>query len=87
MAEIDREPVVSTHLASVGWGLPDDLTEAAAAMVLGEGVGTLEVEFSDGRVYRYEGVPREVKDRIVGSVSPGRTFNQLVKDRYEGVEQ
>jgi hypothetical protein len=41
--------------------------------------GTLEVEFSRGDVYHYEGVPRQAFEEVVGAVSVGRAFHQKVE--------
>lgn len=43
---------------------------------------TLEVEFRNGRVYDYFGVPRAVFDDLLASDSAGKYFNDEIKPRY-----
>jgi hypothetical protein len=42
----------------------------------------LNVEFKNGSVYQYEGVPKAVYDLLLSAESVGRTFNTLVKNSY-----
>jgi hypothetical protein len=67
---VDREPVSSTHLRSVGYD---------------EGTRTLEVEFQNGKVYEYRGVGSEVHAALVESGSPGRFFQESVRNKIAGV--
>ncbi len=62
-----REPVVSTNLRSVGYD---------------EDLQTLEVEFADGEVYEYQGVPVAVHRSLMQARSKGAYFNSYIKDRY-----
>jgi len=41
-----------------------------------------QVEFSNGSVYRYTGVPKDVIDGIINAGSPGRAFNATLKWGY-----
>jgi hypothetical protein len=43
---------------------------------------TLEVEFWQGEVYRYTGVPKTVYDRFLQAGSAGDYFNENVRDAY-----
>jgi hypothetical protein len=43
---------------------------------------TMEVEFVEGRVYRYFVVPRSVFDALVGADSVGRFFQEHIRDVY-----
>ncbi len=61
---MDREPVSSSNLASVGY----DLDSA-----------TLEVAFLNGRVYQYQGVPEEIHLGLMSAGSKGSYFNEYVK--------
>lgn len=66
---IERTPVISSNIASVGY---DQESE------------TLEVEFvGSGRVYRYFGVPVEIKDDLVDAPSIGSYFYHHIRDVYE----
>jgi len=65
---VKRTRVVSSSVAAVGY---DEETR------------TLEVEFLDGRVYRYFAVPPHVPaTMLTGSVSVGRFLNDEIKGRY-----
>lgn len=43
---------------------------------------TMEVEFSNGRVYRYFDVPEAVYDALLRAPSKGRYFNERVRGAY-----
>jgi len=43
---------------------------------------TLEIEFPDGDVYRYFGVPRLVFLQLIRAESMGAFFNERIRDRY-----
>jgi hypothetical protein len=61
---MERQPVTSTHVRSVGY--------EQASM-------TLEVEFVDGAVYEYFGVPPEVHVGLMAATSHGEYFDVHVK--------
>lgn len=61
---MERIPVSSSNLASVGY----DLNSAI-----------LEVEFNHGGIYQYSGVPEEVHQGLMGAGSHGSYFDQFVK--------
>jgi len=44
--------------------------------------GTLEVEFHDGGVYQYFGVPESVYRAFLNAYSKGVYFHDNIKDRY-----
>lgn len=44
--------------------------------------GTLEVEFHDGGVYRYSGVPESVFHAFLNAYSKGSFFHDHIRDRY-----
>jgi hypothetical protein len=62
-----RQPVESSSLVSVGYDAAEQ---------------TLEIEFAGGAVYRYFEVPDFVHRRLLGSSSPGRFVNAVVKPNY-----
>ena len=69
---MERIPVSSTNIASVGYDKNSNL---------------LEIEFlKNGRVYRYEGVPEYVYNDFMGSSSLGKYFNQYIKNVYPSYE-
>ena len=65
--KIDRVPVRSTNLVSVGY---DDKS------------CILEIEFKDGRVYRYSGVPQKEHRSLMAASSHGKYFVANVRDKY-----
>ncbi|MDB9313208.1 KTSC domain-containing protein [Spirulina sp. CS-785/01] len=44
----------------------------------------LEIEFTNGSVYQYEGVEPETWNRFRQAKSPGRFYNRAIKGSYEG---
>ena len=62
-----RTPVTSSSIASVGY---DSATQI------------LEVEFHNGSLYRYEGVPEIEYAALMAAESKGTHFNECVRDRY-----
>ena len=42
----------------------------------------LEIEFRNGRVYQYEGVPQRLVDELLQTPSKGQYFNSQIKGRY-----
>jgi len=67
MSEIQRQPVNSSDIASLGYD------EASA---------TLEIEFKATGVYRYFSVPRNIYDEFARTPSPGKFFLQHIKGKY-----
>lgn len=64
---MDRYNVASSNVTSIGY---DPTTE------------TLEVEFLDGAVYQYYGVPQNMYDQIMSEPSKGRFLNTYIKNAY-----
>lgn len=62
-----REPVTSSNLKSVGYDREKRL---------------LEIEFHNGRVYRYRGVPSEEYEALMKAPSLGRHFIANIRDVY-----
>lgn len=42
----------------------------------------LEIEFRDGNVYQYFGVPQKVHAELLKATSAGRFFNTAIKEQY-----
>lgn len=61
---MDRQVVRSATIHSIGY-------DAAAS--------TLEIEFLNGRVYQYFGVPQHIADGLLTAASPTTYLNQFVK--------
>lgn len=61
---MQREPVTSTSVASIGYD-PDS--------------STLEIEFTDGGVYQYFGVPAEIHAGLMAASSHGQYLDVNVK--------
>jgi hypothetical protein len=62
-----RRPVNSSVIASIGYSSADE---------------RLEVEFHNGRVYEYRGVPAAAYDALMSANSIGACFNKTIRDRY-----
>lgn len=61
---MERGPVQSSNLASLGY---DETT------------AILEVEFTNGNIYQYSGVPLDVYEGLMASTSKGRYLNENIK--------
>jgi hypothetical protein len=57
-----------------------------AACTYDETTHTLDVEFTSGRVYRYQMVPRATYEALLQAPSTGRYFNAKIRDRYPSRE-
>jgi hypothetical protein len=64
---IERQPVVSSDIASIGYDAESE---------------TLEIEFKATGVYRYFSVPRTVAEEFQRTPSPGKFFLQNIKGKY-----
>lgn len=64
---MDRITVASSNVASVGY-------DAETAV--------LEVEFRNGGIYHYEGVPQPAYDGLMASGSIGAYLNANIKSQY-----
>lgn len=64
---MDRIPVSSSNIASIGYD---------------ENQMVLEVEFLDGRIYHYEGVPKYIFDDFLNAGSKGRFFHSNIRYTY-----
>ena len=62
-----KQNVASTNLMSVGY---DERTQ------------TLEVEFFDGRVYQYYGVPDNMHSQLMQAPSKGQFFSIYIRNNY-----
>jgi hypothetical protein len=67
---MQRQPVSSSHIVSVGWEKDD------------YGSGTLEVEFSSGDVYSYAQVPEREFTALTSAVSVGRYLRASIIGSY-----
>ncbi len=66
-ANVQRQPVTSSNLKSVGYDRANRV---------------LEIEFQNGRVYRYRGVPPEEYEELLKAPSLGRYFIATIRDEY-----
>jgi len=64
---MNRQPVSSSNLGSVGY---DSSTN------------TLEIEFKNGGVYQYYGVPPTVYQGLMNATSHGKYFHAHIKGVY-----
>lgn len=66
-SKIERTPVVSSNIASVGYDKEKKL---------------LEIEFHHGAVYQYFDVPERVYDELMSSPSQGAYFMNEIKSKF-----
>jgi len=66
-SSLKRQQVDSENLSSLGY---DAETQV------------LEIEFRNGRVYQYEGVPQRLVNELLQAPSKGQFFNSRIKGRY-----
>jgi len=64
---MERYPVTSSNVASIGYD---------------EGSETLEVEFVDGSIYQYYGVPQNLYEQMIQASSKGRFLHAYIKNAY-----
>lgn len=64
---MDIQTVSSSNVKAVGYD---------------EGTQTLEVEFLNGGVYQYYGVPEHLHTQFMGAASKGQFLHYYIKDRY-----
>ena len=64
---IERQPVVSSDIASIGYDVSTEM---------------LEIEFKATGVYRYFSVPQTVAGEFQRTPSPGKFFLQNIKGKY-----
>jgi len=62
---VQREPVDSSSIAAVGYDA---------------GTRTLEIEFHNGRIYQFFGVPAEMAQALRAAKSTGAYFNKYVRN-------
>lgn len=64
---MDRERVSSSNITSIGY---DSSTQ------------TLEIEFHEGEVYQYYGVPENIHDELMSASSHGIYHNVNIRKSY-----
>ena len=67
MRSLQRQPVESTSIASVGYQADG---------------GTLEIEFRNGAVYRYAEVPVEIFEQMLVAKSKGQYLHRFIRGLY-----
>ena len=64
---MERTPVTSSNVSSIGYDTDSQI---------------LEVEFNNGAVYQYSGVPEYEYDGLMNSDSKGKYLHSNIKNRY-----
>lgn len=64
----ELKPVSSSHLDAVGYD---------------EDSQTLYVQWKDGQISAYDDVPASVANDLEQAPSPGKTFNDLIRGKYQ----
>lgn len=69
---MDRTPVSSSNLSSVGYDEKERI---------------LEIEFNNGGVYQYYNVPSRIHSELMNASSHGKYFHRNIKEefRYEQI--
>lgn len=67
MGDMDRIPVSSSNLSSVGYDEDDRI---------------LEIEFNSGGVYQYYDVPHRIHQELMNASSHGKYFHSNIKDNF-----
>jgi len=65
---MDREPVDSSNIESIGY-------DAASKI--------LEVEFKNGGIYQYKGIPQEIYNELMEADSVGSFLSRRIKRMFE----
>jgi len=68
---MERTPVSSSNISAIGYDADSQ---------------TLEVEFTNGAVYSYTGVPSGEHDGLMGADSKGKYLHANIKTRYSFVK-
>lgn len=64
---MERIPVTSSNMTSAGY-------EPTALL--------MEIEFNNGAIYQYSGVPQDVYDGFMDAASKGQYFHANIKNSY-----
>lgn len=64
---MERYSVASSNIVSIGYDAPSQ---------------TLEVEFLNGTIYQYYGVPENVYEQLMQAGSKGRFLHTYIKNAY-----
>ena len=64
---MERVKVSSSNIRSIGYE---------------ESTKTLEIEFKQGSVYQYKGVPKNIFENLMNANSHGTYFHSYIKDKY-----
>jgi hypothetical protein len=68
---VERTPVSSSNIRSIGYD---------------EDCQVLEIEFNDGSIYQYSGVPSSEYDGMMSADSKGKYLHANIKNRYSFVK-
>ena len=68
---MNRTPVSSSHLSSIGYN---------------ENSGLLEIEFKDGSIYQYSNVPTNIYEELMAASSHGKYFHRHIRDVYSDTQ-
>jgi len=64
---MERRPVISSNLKSVGYDTDSQM---------------LEVEFHSGAVYQYYGVPQSLYEGLLNAPSHGKYFHRYIRNQF-----
>jgi KTSC domain len=63
--------------------MPRETIDSSAIVAVEYGAGQwLDIELTNGRIYRYFDVPRDVYEALMAAESKGRFYNDRIRDEY-----
>jgi KTSC domain len=63
--------------------MPRETIDSSAIVAVEYGAGQwLDIELTNGRIYRYFDVPRDVYEALMAAESKGRFYNDHIRDEY-----
>ena len=65
---MERKRVSSSNIRSIGYNAQDEI---------------LEVEFVNGGIYQYFGVPQKLHERFMAASSKGKFFSSHIRDKFK----
>ena len=91
---MERQTVESSTINSIGWrpwhtgATKEEILTRFSNKTTKEKAkyGKLEIEFDYGRIYEYYDVPETVFAALLSAESIGRTFNKIIRGKYQWVK-
>lgn len=81
---ITRLPVSSKSMRSIGFEQDEIETPGGRFKAKRSSSGTMDIEFPNGEIYRYKGVPQRLYRELIDSPSIGGFFQSSVRPFFTG---